>query len=41
VEIGAFLNPLYFEVQLSGHTDNTSAAQVAAQFLNVMQTQTK
>ncbi len=30
----------YFEVQLTGYADDTSAAQVAAQFLTVMQTKT-
>jgi hypothetical protein len=37
----AHINASYFEVQLSGYTDNASAAQVAAQFLNVMKTKTK
>jgi len=37
----AHIKTSYFEVQLGGYTDDTSAAQVAAQFLSVMQTETK
>jgi hypothetical protein len=37
----AHIKASYFEVQLSGYTDDASAAKVAAQFLGVLKAKTK